>query len=203
MANPETQAYSNGNILIAGAITTDQKNLVADTYYQGMPLKYEIDGTAAVVGTGNGTATLITAGAGVKPGAWTCTFTAALVFDLADPDGNIVGQFTVPDGGALAIDIDGLKFTITDGGTAWVATDVVTITIGTGGKYEYTSNLDEISAIFNGPTVVLSSAGYGSVITSGEVYQGGIVDDSGDALTITEAGFASMRKEGFYVRRTA
>jgi hypothetical protein len=203
MANPVTQAYSQGNILVAGPVSTDQVKLVADTYYQGMPLKYEIDGTAAVVGTGNGTATDITAGPKVPAGAWTCTFTAALVFDLADPAGNIVGQFSVPNGGALDIDYNGLVFTITDGSTAWVATDVVTITIGTAGLFEYTSDLTETAAIFNGPTTVLASAGYGSVIKSGEVYEAGIVDDSGDALTLTEATRAALGVNGFDVRRTA
>lgn len=203
MANPVSQVYDDGNNIIAGMVLTDQVALVADTYYEGMPLKYEIDGTAAVVGTGNGTATAITAGPGVLAGAYTCTFTAALVFDLADPSGNVIGQYTVPNGGSLEVNANGLIFTITDGSTAWVAADVVTITIGTGGKFEYQSDLSAVDAIFNGPTVVFASAGYGSVIKWGEVYEAGIVDDSGDALTLTESTIASLGKDGFYVKRKA
>jgi hypothetical protein len=203
MANPTTQVYDDGNDLVAGRVETDQVALVADTYYLGMPLKYEIDGTAAVVGTGNGTATDITANANVAAGAWTCTFTAALVFDLADPAGNIVGQFSVPNGDSLDINYNGLVFTITDGSTAWVATDVVTITIGTGGKFEYQSDLSAVDAFFNGPATVLASAGYGSVIKSGEIYQAAIVDDSNSAITLTEATIAQLAKDGFIVKRTA
>ena len=203
MANPETQAYADGNILIAGAITTDQKALEADTYYQGMLLEYQAAGTGVTAGTGNGTATLITAGGEVKTGAWVLTFTAALVADLEDPDGNIVAQdLTFNDGATTLMKVAGITFTITDGGTAFVATDTITMTIETAGTY-LALDEGEVAAIFNGPTTVLASAGYGSVITSGEIYEGGIVDTSGDALTITEFVRASMQKNGFYLRRTA
>lgn len=205
MAYDLTVTYEEGNKLIAGEFTGDPAApLVADTYYQGMPLKYEIDGTAAVVGTGNGTATDITAGSGVAAGDYTCTFTGALDFDLADPAGNILGQFSVPNGGALDINADGLIFTITDGSTAWIATDVVTITIGTGGKYEYNADLTLTDAFYNGADArVLASAGYGAILKSGEIYEAGIVDGSGTAITLTEATIAALGARGFNVRRTA
>lgn len=41
----------------------------------------------------------------------------------------------------------------------------------------------------------------GSVIVWGEVYEGGLVDDSGDALTVTEDIRAAMRLRGFFVKR--
>lgn len=205
MSYPLSVDYDEGNKVIAGPVTLDQAApLVADKYYQGMPLKYEVDGTAAYVGTGNGTCTAITAGKGVKAGDWTFTFLAALLGYLSDPDGNIVAYLSLVDGGAAAFDVGGLKFTITDGGTAFAAGGVWTITIGTGGKYEYTSDLYNVDAIYNGADErTLGSAGYGAIITGGEVWEGGLVNDSGTVLTLTEATRAALRKNGFYPRRAA
>ena len=191
--------YSEGNILVAGEIRTAQVPLVADTYYQGMPLKYEVDGTAAYVGTGNGTMTAITAGPEAAAGDWTFTFTAALLGYLSDPSGNIVGYFSIVDGGAATISAGGLTFTITDGATAFAATGVWTITIPATGKYEYTTGIPD--AIYNGDDArVLSSAGIGSVILGGEIYEAGVVNDSGTAITFTEATLAAYARAGFFVK---
>jgi len=203
MANPTSQAYEGGNKVVAGAVTTDMKNLAADTYYLGMRLEYQADGTPVTAGTGNGVASAVTGGPGVISGAWVFTFTAALVGDLVDPNGTVIAQnVTITDGGAATFLIAGLTFTITDGSTAFVATDTITMTIEAAGEF---SAIDEgvLAGIYNGPETVLSSAGYGSVITSGEIYEGGLVDDSDSALTITEFMRVAYRSLGFYLRRSA
>ena len=69
--------------------------------------------------------------------------------------------------------------------------------------YEYSATISEISAIFaEEESRVLASAGYGSGILGGEVFEGGIVDDSGDALSITDDDIAAAAVRGFYIRRT-
>lgn len=195
--------YSEGNILVAGEIRSAQVPLVADTYYQGMPLKYEVDGSAAADAgnTGNGTVTAITAGPDVPAGAYVLTMTAALVAKLEDPNGAVLAAgLSLTDGGAETYNINGLSFTVTDGGTAFAADDFFTITVGTAGKYEYTTGAPD--AIYNGEDArVLSSAGTGSVLIGGEIYEGGVVDDSGDAITFTEASRAAYAAKGFFVKQ--
>jgi hypothetical protein len=199
-----SQDYGDGNILIAGEVQTDVVSLAADTYYGGMPLRYEASATAAYVGTGNGTMTLISANSNVQPGAWTFTFTGALTGNLADPNGDIVGQnIALADGAATKIDVDGLRFTITDGATAFAATGVFTITVSSAGVYEYYADFNEVDGFYNGSTKTLDSAGYGSVVLGGAIYEGGIVDGSGDAITITAADRAALAGQGFYVKREA
>ena len=61
-------------------------------------------------------------------------------------------------------------------------------------------------AIYLGSSVAasrtLSVSGYDTIIVGGEVMEGGIVDDSGDALTITEDMIAAMGKLGVYIKRS-
>ena len=194
--------YTEGNILVAGEIRSAQVPLVADTYYQGMPLKYEVDGSVvAGSNTGTGTLTAVTAGPDVAPGAYVVTLTAALVAKIEDPNGAVLAAgLPLADGAAETFNINGLRFTITDGGTAFVAGDLFTVTIGTAGKYEYTTGTP--NAIYNGADArVLSSAGVGSVIIAGEIYEGGVVDDSGTAITFTEASRAAYAAAGFFVKQ--
>jgi hypothetical protein len=42
---------------------------------------------------------------------------------------------------------------------------------------------------------------YGSIIAGGEIYEGGIVDNAGDAYTITEDMIAGASILGFYIKR--
>ena len=203
MANPETQAYKSGDKLIAGSVFTEQVPLPADTYYRGMRLEYQADGAVVADGsnTGDGTITAVIAGAGVKSGAWVFTLTAALTAKLADPDGYIVADdIILTDGGAVTVKIAGITMTITDGGTAWVATDFFTITIEAAGEY-VALDKGNVIAIYNGPERTLTSAGVGSVITGGEIYEGGLVDASNAALTMTKAIRAALRKAGFAPRK--
>ena len=204
MSTPTEQDYSAGNKLIAGIVFTEQENLAADVYYNGMPLSYDGTTTAAApVGTGNGVATVLSAAAGVPAGAYTLTATAALVFDLADPDGNILATgLTVPNGSAAAFDVAGLRFTLTDGTTPWVAADVITITVSAAGVYSYYDG-GTIDAFYNGATKTLASAGYGSVIVGGELYEGGMVTGANVVITMTVALRAQMRANGFYPRKVA
>ena len=132
---------------IAGKWNTKVLPLVADTYYKGMPLGYFIAPTAAAGGTntGDGTCTAITATEEVPVGAYTITFTAALVAKIDDPDGKeLRNDLTVPNGGAEAFNVDGLCFTLTDGATAWIAGDTFTITVGTAGAYAYTTEKPQV-----------------------------------------------------------
>lgn len=205
MANPETQSYTEGTGLVAGEVFGEQVPLAADTYYPGMLLEYQADGavTAGGTNTGNGTVTAVVAGPDVKTGDWTLTLVAALEAKLADPDGNVVAEhISLADGDAVTVKVAGITMTITDGATAFVATDDFTIAIETGGTYVALDEGD-IMAIYSGPERTLSSAGYGSVFTGGEIYEGALVDASDDALTVTEAIRAKLRRAGFAPRKEA
>ena len=71
------------------------------------------------------------------------------------------------------------------------------------GYYEYSATVADIRAFFMEPeTRTLSAAGFGSVIVGGDIYEGGIVDSSGDALTITDDFIATAAEHGFYIKRT-
>lgn len=190
-----------GRKLVAGNFfSTRQIALAADTYHIGMLLEYQATGTAVTTGTGNGVASDIVADGNVALGVYTCTFTAALVCDLSDPDGNVIATgLTVPDGSAATFKINGLTFTLTDGGTAWVATDTIAMTVVVGAYLA----LDEgnLSAIYNGSKArVLASAGEDNCIVAGEISASGIVDDSGDALTLTDAQVAAFALRGFWIK---
>lgn len=115
MANPTTQAYSDGTGVAAGQIITDQVALIADTYYPGMLLEYDATTADAYQAFSSGT----------------------------------------------------------------------------------------YAGVYNGPERTLSSAGVGSVILWGEVYEGSIVDASGAALTITNDIRAALAAAGIYVKRKA
>jgi len=194
------EVYSEGKNLQAGLISTDQIPLAAGTYHVGMLLEYLAEGTAETTGDGNGVASAITAGPSIKPGVYTCLFTAALVCDLKDSDGNILATgLTVPDGGAAAFDINSLKFTLTDGSTPWSIGDSIAITVAVGNHIALADG--ELAAIYNGHDErVLATAGVDDCIVWGDVYKQGIVDSAGDALALTEYQIAAFRKAGFYMK---
>jgi hypothetical protein len=95
----------------------------------------------------------------------------------------------------------------------WISTDQVPLAADTyykGMLLEYTALTDtydalaagSLAAIYNGEDGrVLAAAGTGDVIVAGEVYEEGLVDDAGDALTLTEDQRALYRAEGFYIKR--
>ena len=189
---------------VGGSLVTAALQSAADTYYDGMPLKYVVTPTAAAGGsnTGNGTCTVLSAGKDVPSGAYTVTFTAALVAKITDPDGKVLRiDLTVTDGGATAFNVDGLKFTLTDGATAWVATDTFTITVGTAGTYAYTATEPEVICW---ETKTLSSAGKLLCAVAGsEILDGALVSDSNAALTVTNAMRSKLKDNGIVLRKEA
>ncbi len=192
----------SGKKLIAGNFfSTRQVPVAADTYYVGMLLEYAAAGTAVTTGTGNGVASAISADANVPSGVYTCTFTAALVCDLSDPDGNVIATgLTVPNGSAATFKIDGLTFTLTDGSTAWVATDTIAMTVASAGVYQALAD-GVASGIYNGTNGrVLAAPGEDNVMVAGEVAHSGIVDASGTALVLTATQIALFAQSGIYVK---
>lgn len=120
----------------------------ADTYVEGTILarKEVADAVTVAAGTntGDGTVTLATVAAGEivpKVGAYTLTVIEAVtnggIFNLTDPDGNIVAsylQMTAGAGASTAFTAAGLNFTITDGATDFVVGDSFTLTVAADGK---------------------------------------------------------------------
>jgi hypothetical protein len=200
---------NGGRNIIAGNVSTRQLPLAADTYYIGMLLEYQADGTVTADGgnTGDGTVTAVVAGSGVAPGDWVLTCTAAVtnggVFKLEDPSGNVVASDITMDvgaGAATTFKIAGITFTITDGATDFAAADFFTLAIEAAGEYAALSG-GTLAAVYNGTNErVLSSSGVDDCIVNGEIHADGLVDDAGAALTITEAMIAAYRDAGFYVK---
>jgi phage tail sheath gpL-like len=106
----------------------------------GMPMlvsyTYGSVTAGALVGTGNGTLTALTAPGTPMPGDWTLTVNTAVanggVWTLRDPLGNVVSTtitMTPGVGGATVINAGGLQFTLTDGTTDFGLGAVFTITV--------------------------------------------------------------------------
>jgi len=203
MSTPTEQDYSAGNKLIAGIIFTEQENLAADVYYPGMPLAFNKVPVATGPVAGNGTCTVLSAGPEIEAGVWTLDFSAALIADLKNPAGTIVGTyaFTATADSETVVDYKGLRFTITIGSSAFTASSIFTITVPAAGVYAYSAT--QFDAFYNGATKTLGSAGYGSVIVGGELYEGGMVTDANVVITMTTALRAQMRANGFYPRKVA
>jgi len=200
--------------LIGGEIKTQQSILAADTYYKGMPLQYNFtvptEGTADVGNTGDGTMTGVTQGVTgqLKIGTYEvkCVEVATHggTFSLADPNGNLLATDLTIFAGAGEVTefaIGGLVFSITDGATDFVAGDKFTLAI-TAGAYAYLAGGQLAGFFLEDESRIISSAAAGSIIIGGEIQEGGIVDDSGDALTITEDMIVEWAALGFYVKRS-
>jgi hypothetical protein len=70
-------------------------------------------------------------------------------------------------------------------------------------SYGYDATASTLAAIYmEDESRVLSSAGYGTVIVGGDIYQGGLVDDSNAALTVDEDFIAAVGPRGFFIKRT-
>jgi len=72
-------------------------------------------------------------------------------------------------------------------------------------RYKYLDTGD-VNGIYLGPIdaddgTAKTANQYDSIISGGEIYEGGIVDDSGDALTITEDIIAAWAVRGFYISK--
>jgi len=150
MANLTTTNNSLGTVVLDEEVHEDAILSFpgADTYVEGTILarKEVADAVTVAAGTntGDGTVTLATVAAGEivpKVGAYTLTVIEAVanggIFNLADPDGNIVAgylQMTAGAGAATAFTAAGLNFTITDGATDFVVGDSFTLTVAADGK---------------------------------------------------------------------
>lgn len=96
-----------------------------------------VDTTApAVVGTGNGVISALALGPDAKPGLYQARCIAAATnsgtFEIIDPDGNSLGQRTIPAGAGNAVtftDNRQLVATITDGSTDFAAGDVFNVAV--------------------------------------------------------------------------
>jgi hypothetical protein len=199
MANPETANYET-ELLIGGPVKTrDDAPLAADTYYKGMPLAFVPTVTADAGNTGDGT--VVVQGGKRQADDIIVYFTAALVFKLTVNSVDVRSDIALPDDGELLVSYNGMEFLVTDGATPWAADDFVTISASTGA---YAYNVVNIENIYLGPDArVLGSAGQGSVIVEGEVMEGGIVDDSGDALTITTGMIRNAEANGIIIKNKA
>ena len=58
-----------------------------------------------------------------------------------------------------------------------------------------------LAGIYIGPERTLTGAGQGGVCIAGDIDPAGLVDDSNDALTITEDQRQVYRNRGFYIKR--
>lgn len=185
------------DLLIAGPVKTrDDAPLAADTYHRGMPLAW-VPTVGAVDGDGDGVVTVPNAGKRQADDI-VITFTAALIFKLVVNGVDVQSNIALPDGSFITIQYNGLTINVTDGSTAWSVADTVTISASTGA---YTYSVTEIQNIYLGPDArVLASAGQGSVIVSGDVLEGGLVDDSGDALTITRGMILNAEEHGIIIK---
>lgn len=69
-------------------------------------------------------------------------------------------------------------------------------------RYEYSAVAGEIAAVWLEETRVVGTNDLrGSVIVGGEINAAGIVDNSGDAQTITDEIISKSAPNGFYIKR--
>jgi len=107
------------------------------------------------------------------------------------------------------------KETLQDGKNlvaGWISTRQIPLVADTyyvGMLLEYAAASDAYQALASGPLAaiyngddgaVLASAGVRDCIVAGEIYEAGLVDASGDAITVTEDNRALYRAEGFYLK---
>jgi hypothetical protein len=107
------------------------------------------------------------------------------------------------------------KETLQDGKNlvaGWITTRQIPLVADTyyvGMLLEYAAGSDayqalaagSLAAIYNGiDGRVLAAPGVSDCIMGGEIYEAGLVDASGDALTVTEDARALYRAEGFYLK---
>ncbi len=94
-----------------------------------------------------------------------------------------------------------------------VKTQQVKFAAGTyyqGNPLEYDANNDrytilstgDIAGIFLGEKRTVVNGDYDSIIIGGEVYEGGLLDSSGNQFTVTEDIIAAWAARGFYIKRT-
>lgn len=69
-------------------------------------------------------------------------------------------------------------------------------------RYKYLATAANVAAIYNGVDEAELTAGdFADIIVFGEVYEGALVDDAGDAYTMTEDLRATFNAAGLLVKR--
>lgn len=195
--------------LIAGdlKVVTDNGTITGGAVYKrGTVLGQITVGTvgAAVAGggnTGNGTVTLITAGAKAKVGTYTIKFKSATTYEVLDPNGaqladaTALGAYTDPQ----------IGFTVTAGGTAFVAGDSFTIAVSGSSKYTIATSA-AVDGSQNPVTVLVDD-----VDTTGGDVQGGIyrqaelngnalILGSGITLSAAKAALEAVPSTNIYIK---
>jgi hypothetical protein len=95
-------------------------------------------GTADAGNTGDGTVTAVTGGVDVKAGVYSVVCILAVtnggLFNIVDPDGQVVGvaEITAGAGGTAVFTSSQINLTITDGATDFALDDLFTITVPAG-----------------------------------------------------------------------
>jgi hypothetical protein len=174
----ETTIFDHSKIIAGPVITRDDLPLVADTYYVGMPLKCLPIVTPDLV-TGDGTAVVVSG----KPYlTFIIEMTAALVAKIVVDGVDVITGIALTDNGTTLITFGGCTVAVTDGAAAFGVTDEFVISPGT--HYSYNPLYPE--AVYSGPDGrVMSANGVGGAFIAGQLDDAGIVDDSGDALTLS------------------
>ena len=143
-----------------------------------------------VVGTGNGTMTLVSAGPDVELGNYVVTCTAAVthggVFSVVAPSGKALKTLTLTPGagGTTAYSTSHINFSITDGSTDFVATDAFTIVVSTTAPTVVGTGNGVISGLSLGPNA--KSGNYRveaiTAVTNGGTFK--VVSPDGDEIAV-------------------
>lgn len=186
-------------------------------------VRYSCPTTGTVAGTGNGTSTLVKAGAKVKIGSYvaTCQHVAATFaeFNVVDPDGLNIGSFTigVATGDISTFSSEQISFIVTNGSTDFIATDTITIAVTSGvpttGTFAGTGNgtlvqvesrtntkigaytATLITAITNGGLFTVANP---SGVSLGTIYASKFTGTGNGTLTEIKAG-PRFKKNGPYI----
>lgn len=146
--------------------------------------------TPAVVGTGNGTITLVFAGPEVEVGNYLLTCTAAVanggVFSLVTPSGKAMVPLTMTPGagGTTVYTSRHINFTITDGATDFIVGDAFTFVVSTTAPVVIGTGNGTVSAISLGPDAKTGNYRVECIaaITNSGTFK--IVDPSGAVIAV-------------------
>jgi hypothetical protein len=180
----------------AGDYKAEELNAAADTYYVGMPVSASFATTATADGgnTGDGTVTDLSANSDSVPGGgYTLEFISALVAELKDPAGNVVGVVNLPDGGDITVTIGGITFTVTDGAAAFVAGDTFDIAVATSPVFAY--DADRVEAVAMEDLTLASAGNLVCAVHGSEIIRNQLKDDSNSSLTVSEAVVLEARNK--------
>jgi len=185
-----------GSKNFGGQIRTDKRLASADTWLEGMLASLQESITADATGnTGNGTCTDVVARKKAWVGTWKVHAVSALVFDLIDPNDDVVVEgINLPDGGAITINNDYFDFTLTDGGTDFIAGDEFDLVVTGAGAYTEDIERPEVICCED---KVLASEGYVLFVVDGGSWKASeLVEGDTTAITVTEQLRAYLNANG-------